>query len=313
MLGFVVHRPPRRRRPLRSRQHPEPTQFRLRSPSRTGWRTRRHRPLRHESRPRSPGLRRPGRRSAARKTAQTRDSAARKPRPPGSRLPGRPRTVPGPSGPCGSDPGATLGAAEPAGRLGQRSRRSSCCTWEPGAPKMRAPARELFQDAAFPASNSSIFSSFSTPLAQFREDITWRRPQVGRPTRFPVSLQTVFSAGAAGEAAGAAECEHAEALRVRCYRPVPGVLEPELGAPTGGAQRAGRGNGPGPAPPPPAGLGAGADLPSGLRDSSVCCLPLPSGAFLSCSSGRAGLSPQAQSRFALQLPLLHRVPSRLQM
>uniref|UniRef100_A0A671DUI5 Calpain 10 n=1 Tax=Rhinolophus ferrumequinum TaxID=59479 RepID=A0A671DUI5_RHIFE len=43
---------------------------------------------------------------------------------------------------------------------------------------MRAPARELFQDAAFPASSSSLFSSFSTPLAQFREDITWKRPQV---------------------------------------------------------------------------------------------------------------------------------------
>uniref|UniRef100_A0A8C8XWW5 Calpain 10 n=1 Tax=Panthera leo TaxID=9689 RepID=A0A8C8XWW5_PANLE len=43
---------------------------------------------------------------------------------------------------------------------------------------MRAPARELFRDADFPASDSSLFSSFSTPLAQFREDITWRRPQV---------------------------------------------------------------------------------------------------------------------------------------
>ncbi|XP_057407760.1 calpain-10 isoform X1 [Balaenoptera acutorostrata] len=42
---------------------------------------------------------------------------------------------------------------------------------------MRAPARELFRDAAFPASDSSLFSSFSTPLAQFREEITWRRPQ----------------------------------------------------------------------------------------------------------------------------------------
>ncbi|XP_032713557.1 calpain-10 isoform X4 [Lontra canadensis] len=42
---------------------------------------------------------------------------------------------------------------------------------------MRAPARELFRDADFPASDSSLFSSFSTPLAQFREDITWRRPQ----------------------------------------------------------------------------------------------------------------------------------------
>ncbi|XP_036757151.2 calpain-10 isoform X3 [Manis pentadactyla] len=42
---------------------------------------------------------------------------------------------------------------------------------------MRAPARELFRDAAFPATDSSLFSSFSTPLARFREDITWRRPQ----------------------------------------------------------------------------------------------------------------------------------------
>ncbi|ELK32655.1 Calpain-10, partial [Myotis davidii] len=44
---------------------------------------------------------------------------------------------------------------------------------------------ELFRDPAFPASDSSLFSSFSTPLAQFREDITWRRPQVflpGQPT-----------------------------------------------------------------------------------------------------------------------------------
>uniref|UniRef100_A0ABI7XD12 Calpain catalytic domain-containing protein n=1 Tax=Felis catus TaxID=9685 RepID=A0ABI7XD12_FELCA len=51
------------------------------------------------------------------------------------------------------------------------------CQWEPRAPRMRAPARELFRDADFPASDSSLFSSFSTPLAQFREDITWRRPQ----------------------------------------------------------------------------------------------------------------------------------------
>uniref|UniRef100_A0A673T818 Calpain 10 n=1 Tax=Suricata suricatta TaxID=37032 RepID=A0A673T818_SURSU len=43
---------------------------------------------------------------------------------------------------------------------------------------MRPPSRELFRDADFPASDSSLFSSFSTPLAQFREDITWRRPQV---------------------------------------------------------------------------------------------------------------------------------------
>ncbi|XP_020030540.2 calpain-10 isoform X2 [Castor canadensis] len=39
------------------------------------------------------------------------------------------------------------------------------------------PARELFRDAAFPASDSSLFFNLSTPLARFREDITWRRPQ----------------------------------------------------------------------------------------------------------------------------------------
>ncbi|KAM6178713.1 calpain-10 [Rhynchocyon petersi] len=36
---------------------------------------------------------------------------------------------------------------------------------------------ELFRDAAFPASDASLFFNFSTPLAQFREDFTWRRPQ----------------------------------------------------------------------------------------------------------------------------------------
>lgn len=40
-----------------------------------------------------------------------------------------------------------------------------------------APAAELFRDADFPASDSSLCCSLSTPLAQFREDITWRRPQ----------------------------------------------------------------------------------------------------------------------------------------
>uniref|UniRef100_G1P2U1 Calpain-10 n=2 Tax=Myotis lucifugus TaxID=59463 RepID=G1P2U1_MYOLU len=61
----------------------------------------------------------------------------------------------------------------------------------PGAPKMRAPARELFRDPAFPASDSSLFSSFSTPLAQFREDITWRRPQeiCATPRLFPDNPQ----------------------------------------------------------------------------------------------------------------------------
>ncbi|KAM8789033.1 calpain-10 [Rhynchonycteris naso] len=56
---------------------------------------------------------------------------------------------------------------------------------------MRAPARELFRDAAFPASDSSLFSSFSTPLARFREDITWRRPQeiCAAPRLFPDNPQ----------------------------------------------------------------------------------------------------------------------------
>ncbi|XP_006151979.1 calpain-10 isoform X1 [Tupaia chinensis] len=50
-----------------------------------------------------------------------------------------------------------------------------------------APAKELFQDAAFPASDSSLFSNLSTPLAQFRGDITWRRPQeiCAEPRLFP--------------------------------------------------------------------------------------------------------------------------------
>ncbi|XP_012665892.1 calpain-10 isoform X2 [Otolemur garnettii] len=50
-----------------------------------------------------------------------------------------------------------------------------------------APARELFRDAAFPASDSSLFFNSSTPLAQFREDITWRRPQeiCATPRLFP--------------------------------------------------------------------------------------------------------------------------------
>lgn len=73
--------------------------------------------------------------------------------------------------------GFTSGAALGAGGAGSPR--------ELGAPRMRAPARELFRDADFPASDSSLFSNFSTPLAQFREDITWRRPQVGRLARAP--------------------------------------------------------------------------------------------------------------------------------
>uniref|UniRef100_A0A2K5SDE9 Calpain 10 n=1 Tax=Cebus imitator TaxID=2715852 RepID=A0A2K5SDE9_CEBIM len=45
----------------------------------------------------------------------------------------------------------------------------------------------LFRDAAFPAADSSLFCDLSTPLAQFREDITWRRPQeiCATPRLFP--------------------------------------------------------------------------------------------------------------------------------
>ncbi|KAM5228557.1 calpain-10 isoform 2-T2 [Ctenodactylus gundi] len=45
------------------------------------------------------------------------------------------------------------------------------------ADRVQEPTRELFRDAAFPASDASLFFNLSTPLAQFREDITWRRPQ----------------------------------------------------------------------------------------------------------------------------------------
>ncbi|PNI15601.1 CAPN10 isoform 10 [Pan troglodytes] len=49
------------------------------------------------------------------------------------------------------------------------------------------PAKELFRDATFPAADSSLFCDLSTPLAQFREDITWRRPQeiCATPRLFP--------------------------------------------------------------------------------------------------------------------------------
>ncbi|XP_048200351.1 calpain-10 [Perognathus longimembris pacificus] len=50
-----------------------------------------------------------------------------------------------------------------------------------------APARGLFRDPAFPAADSSLFFNSSTPLAQFREDIAWRRPQeiCATPRLFP--------------------------------------------------------------------------------------------------------------------------------
>ncbi|XP_038599136.1 calpain-10 isoform X2 [Tachyglossus aculeatus] len=47
--------------------------------------------------------------------------------------------------------------------------------------------RQLFKDATFPACESSIFFNFSTPLAQFRGDISWLRPQeiCSNPRLFP--------------------------------------------------------------------------------------------------------------------------------
>ncbi|XP_045150797.1 calpain-10 [Echinops telfairi] len=53
------------------------------------------------------------------------------------------------------------------------------------------PSPELFRDAAFPASDASLFFNLSTPLAQFREDFTWRRPQelCVSPRLFPKSPQ----------------------------------------------------------------------------------------------------------------------------
>ncbi|XP_072496579.1 calpain-10 isoform X2 [Notamacropus eugenii] len=53
------------------------------------------------------------------------------------------------------------------------------------------PEREFFKDATFPACDSSLFCTFSTPLAQFREDITWLRPQeiCSTPRLFPDNPQ----------------------------------------------------------------------------------------------------------------------------
>lgn len=97
---------------------------------------------------------------------------------------------------------AGLPSRRAAGPLGCARHRGVGCRWEPGGPKMRAPARELFRDSAFPASDSSIFSSFSTPLVQFREEITWRRPQVGRGARGSRagSLGAASCCGASGAA-----------------------------------------------------------------------------------------------------------------
>ncbi|XP_027731136.1 calpain-10 isoform X2 [Vombatus ursinus] len=51
--------------------------------------------------------------------------------------------------------------------------------------------QDFFKDASFPACDSSLFCTFSTPLAQFREDITWLRPQeiCSTPRLFPDNPQ----------------------------------------------------------------------------------------------------------------------------
>lgn len=90
---------------------------------------------------------------------------------PGWLLPGGRRSPQQPVGTCGPLPRKTpVGQRPPCVRRLQVGVR---------APAMRAGrAEELFRDADFPASDASLFFNLSTPLAQFREDITWRRPQV---------------------------------------------------------------------------------------------------------------------------------------
>lgn len=138
----------------------------------------------------------PGRRRASREaSSEATPSGARPPPPPRAAALTRWRawrSIGAPASPGAAADSAPRGAALP---LGPARRWGAGCIWEPGAPKMRAPARELFRDPAFPASDSSLFSSFSTPLAQFREDITWRRPQVSGWRGVGSGLCPVFPAG----------------------------------------------------------------------------------------------------------------------
>uniref|UniRef100_A0A8C9F003 Calpain 10 n=1 Tax=Pavo cristatus TaxID=9049 RepID=A0A8C9F003_PAVCR len=55
------------------------------------------------------------------------------------------------------------------------------------------PLRELYTDPAFPASDTSIFFDSCTPLAQFRGEISWLRPQdiCSAPRLFSNNLQDV--------------------------------------------------------------------------------------------------------------------------
>lgn len=167
----------------------------------------------------------PGRRCGAGATARPRESRIREPRPwDFPRLECEWAAV-------SCDPERHTWLAATCRRLpGRRSRRAPPAQWAPAAGRprgaaapgkpracrglallwaarreMRAPARELFRDAAFPAADSSLFSSFSTPLARFREDITWRRPQVGAGSGLGWALDasSLPGCGARGPAGGA--------------------------------------------------------------------------------------------------------------
>ncbi|XP_072428511.1 calpain-10 [Chiloscyllium punctatum] len=56
---------------------------------------------------------------------------------------------------------------------------------------MEIPKKKLFEDPGFPASSTSLFSNYSTPIAKFRSKITWLRPQeISRsPRLFPENPQ----------------------------------------------------------------------------------------------------------------------------
>jgi len=55
-----------------------------------------------------------------------------------------------------------------------------------GEKKQLPVRRELYTDPAFPASDTSIFFDSCTPLAQFRGEISWLRPQVSSEVQKPV-------------------------------------------------------------------------------------------------------------------------------
>ncbi|KAM4659954.1 calpain-10 isoform 4-T4 [Amazona ochrocephala] len=62
-----------------------------------------------------------------------------------------------------------------------------------GEKKQLIVKRDLYTDPTFPASDTSIFFDFSTPLAQFRGEISWLRPKdiCSTPRLFSSNLQDV--------------------------------------------------------------------------------------------------------------------------